>query len=147
MKTKQAPEAPVLVVVSDESLPCIILPFPRNPAFYGRGSELQSIKDELDQDPKTLQYKILALIGMGGVGKTQIALSYAYYRADIGTKAIFWVNAETTLAVAESYTEIAMRLQLEGAAADGAHLKNRYLVSKWFQQTSEFKTPLLMISK
>ncbi|KAJ5736937.1 uncharacterized protein N7483_002062 [Penicillium malachiteum] len=72
---------------------------------------------------------------MGGVGKTQIALNYAFSRADSGMKALFWVSSETSLTVAESYTEIAMRLQLEGASTDGAHLKSRYLVSKWFQQT------------
>ena len=75
---------------SDVSLPCIIMPFPRNTAFCGRELELQSVKDALNQDPKNLQYKILAVIGMGGVGKTQIALSYAYDRADSGIKAIFW---------------------------------------------------------
>jgi hypothetical protein len=84
------------------------------------------------------KYKILALIRMGGVGKTQTALSYAYERADCGVKTIFWINSETALTIAESYTEIARRLQPEGAAADGTHLNNRYLVSKWFQQTSGF---------
>ena len=138
MNAKQTLGVTTSTDASDVSLPCIIMPFPRNTAFCGRELELQSVKDALNQDPKNLQYKILALIGMGGVGKTQIALSYAYDRADSGIKAIFWVNSETDLTVAESYTEIAMRLQLEGAAADGAHLKNRYLVTKWFQQTSEF---------
>jgi len=137
MNAKQAPEAPTSTAVSAGSLPCTILPFPINAAFYGRESELQTIKDALNQDPKNLQYKILALIGMGGVGKTQIALSYAYDRLESGTQAIFWVNGETALTVAESYTQIATRLQLEGAASDGAHLKNRHLVSKWFSQTSE----------
>lgn len=122
------------------------MPFPRNPAFYGRETELQTIKGELNQDPSNLQYKILALIGMGGVGKTQTALSYAYDRADNGVKAIFWINSQTALTIAESYTEIAMRLHLEGAAADGAHLKNRYLVSKWFQQTSKYKPSQLLLS-
>ncbi|KAJ5710116.1 hypothetical protein N7493_009708 [Penicillium malachiteum] len=135
MIAKQASGPATATVVSDGSLPCIIIPFPRNTAFYGRELELKSIKDALDQNPKALEYKILALIGMGGVGKTQIALNYAFRRADSGVKAVFWVNSETSLTVAESYTEIAMRLQLEGASADGAHLKNRYLVSKWFQQT------------
>lgn len=140
MNAKQAPEAPTSIATSDDSLPCFIMPFPRNPAFYGREMELQTIKAALHQDPTNLQYKILALIGMGGVGKTQTALSYAYDRADHGVKAIFWVNSETALTIAESYTEIAKRLHLEGAAADGAHLKNRYLVSKWFQQTSKLSS-------
>jgi hypothetical protein len=49
MSAKQVPEASTLADASNVSLPCIIMPFPRNSAFYGRELELQTIRDELNQ--------------------------------------------------------------------------------------------------
>lgn len=51
----------------------------------------------------------VALYGKGGVGKTQIAIRYAYiYRKDYTS--IWWVNAASTATLSEGYVRIAQKL-------------------------------------
>jgi NB-ARC domain len=52
-----------------------------------------------------------AISGLGGVGKTQVALEYAYrYHRDY--QAVLWARAENTEALVSSYVVIAMLLRL-----------------------------------
>lgn len=61
----------------------------RNPAFTGREGLLNAVRGALvSGDPVAVQ----ALRGMGGVGKTQIAIEYAHRHAD-GYDVVRWLNA------------------------------------------------------
>ncbi|KAB5511633.1 hypothetical protein GE09DRAFT_1269937 [Coniochaeta sp. 2T2.1] len=62
------------VASSGALLPYYHLPFRRNSRFVGREAELDSLKDLLfaRRSPS------VALVGLGGVGKTQAALEIAY---------------------------------------------------------------------
>jgi len=53
-----------------------------------------------------------------GVGKTDIALQYAYTNPP-GFDAIFWIQCETTLSLRQSFTEAAVELNLPGADRNG----------------------------
>lgn len=64
----------------------------RNPFFTGRSEILDQICTAFQS--RQASGLILALSGLGGVGKTQIALEYAYCYRDL-YQAIFWVNAST----------------------------------------------------
>ncbi|MGE5610935.1 MAG: FxSxx-COOH system tetratricopeptide repeat protein [Bacillota bacterium] len=72
------------------------VPYNRNPNFTGRERQLKEIHRALNsRDP--LQ-RAQAIYGLGGVGKTQLALEYAYRHRD-EYAIIWWVRAEepTTL--------------------------------------------------
>lgn len=87
------------------------VPFPRNPFFVGREEILQHLYDQLGQEHAPFLTQSLVLSGLGGIGKTQIALEYAYrYRQDYHF--IFWLAAETTESVMTSLQSIADLLQL-----------------------------------
>lgn len=78
---------------------------------------------------------------MPGVGKTSIAVEYAYTRIDNGVEAVLWIKAERAIDVDISFSNIAADMGLEGAEKNGDHVKNRQLVIKWLQRASRYKHP------
>jgi hypothetical protein len=71
------------------------LPFARLPTFYGRIDLLQSIESILQpaafQNGDCSRRKLIVLQGMGGIGKTQLALEYALRHED-DYSAVLWVD-------------------------------------------------------
>ena len=91
------------------------LPYERNPEFVGRTEELARLTEHLDHHQVVAlnQARVTpgALTGMGGVGKTQIAIKYAYDHLDDYT-AVCWVDAEGA-DITAAFAELARRpLQL-----------------------------------
>ena len=57
-----------------------------SPRFWGREDALKALQEVLSPEKKSHRLRTLALYGMGGVGKTQIALQYANrYRESYNT--------------------------------------------------------------
>jgi tetratricopeptide (TPR) repeat protein len=54
------------------------LPFPRNAFFTGRTEDLEKLKDVLISDHQSNVVINQAITGMGGIGKTQLAVEFAY---------------------------------------------------------------------
>jgi transcriptional regulator with XRE-family HTH domain len=101
------------------------VPHLRNPYFTGR-EELLCLLDEHfavpSPDESTLPRRLaltqtLALTGLGGIGKTQIAVEYAYrtYEQGIYTH-IFWMHAASEEALLTSVTSLAALLPAFAAA-------------------------------
>lgn len=81
---------------------------PRNADFTGRGGGLEQLRDNLMEGGRAVVVA-QALYGLGGVGKTQMALEYAYrFMADYDLA--WWVPAERTDQVVSSLAELAGRL-------------------------------------
>ncbi|KAF1954827.1 hypothetical protein CC80DRAFT_416915 [Byssothecium circinans] len=113
------------------------IPYPRNPNFFGREKELTAIGEHLDHVQGDLKFRSLALWGMGGIGKTQIALEYTRKREQDGLGAIFWVHSEKTIDMYQSFTAIAELLDLENRMKEGSGIQNQYLVTKWLQKAQD----------
>ena len=87
------------------------LPFPRNPFFLGREEVLVRLRRQfLAGQAKTFSQP-QAICGLGGVGKTQVALEYAYRHA-ADYRAIFWTRADSRDTLVVGLLEIASVLRL-----------------------------------
>src|SRR5262249_46857201 len=65
------------------------VPYPRNPNFTGRQSILEQLEDALVSGMPAARSQAIA--GLGGVGKTQTAVEYAYRHRD-RYRAVLWVR-------------------------------------------------------
>ncbi|KXG45220.1 Acyl transferase/acyl hydrolase/lysophospholipase [Penicillium griseofulvum] len=88
--------------------PFFFVPLRQNGNFVGRGKEL----DELKQ--KVLAQKDngrLAVFGLGGIGKTQIALQVSYWaRQAMPAHSIFWIPALSKASFEQACTQIVAKL-------------------------------------
>jgi tetratricopeptide (TPR) repeat protein/DNA-binding XRE family transcriptional regulator len=87
------------------------VPFPRNPFFTGREEILEALHYHLGTEQSVALTQSAVLHGLGGVGKTQVALEYAY-RYALAYRAVFWLVAETAESIISSFVAIARTLQL-----------------------------------
>ena len=87
------------------------VPFQRNALFTGREEILETLHTRLHAEQVVARTQSYALHGLGGIGKTQIALEYAYRHA-LEYGAVFWIEAETVEYIVSSMLRIAELLQL-----------------------------------
>lgn len=83
----------------------------RNPNFTGRGELLEQLHSGLMHSRQTAVLP-QALHGMGGVGKSHIAIEYVH-RHSSEYDLIWWVSAEQVGQILDSLTKLALRLELD----------------------------------
>jgi hypothetical protein len=89
-----------------------IVPFERNSCFTGRESELTRLEKQLytEGGPKKI-----AVIGLGGVGKTSLIVELAYrIRKDHEDCSVFWIPAMNFESLQQAYLNICQQLRLSG---------------------------------
>lgn len=89
------------------------IPYQRNPVFTGREDLLAQLVAVL-KPGKTIalaQSAAQAISGLGGIGKTQVAIEYAYRHCQ-DYQAVLWARAETYEELISSYVAIAHYLNL-----------------------------------
>ncbi|MGB3754109.1 MAG: tetratricopeptide repeat protein, partial [Parerythrobacter sp.] len=115
---------PFLSFLSSEKAPATVtnnsnvwnVPHERNAFFTGQEAVLQ----KLSQNSEALLFHAQAISGLGGIGKTQVVVEYAYrHRKDY--QAVFWVRAKTDQEVYASFIEIAQLLNLQEHNAPVPH--------------------------
>ncbi|KAK4674582.1 hypothetical protein QC763_0025790 [Podospora pseudopauciseta] len=90
--------------------PFTTIPFSRDRDFVNRGDILEQI-DRRCSEPAAR----VALVGLGGVGKSQLAIEYAHRLATRQPDAwVFWVHAGTYARVEEGFRTIADAVKLTG---------------------------------
>jgi hypothetical protein len=95
MLTSKVTRAP-LTVAFNEFKVSAKLPFLRNPSFSGREGIISDMHGSFGcgkSETNSSGRKVVVLCGMGGIGKTQTALEYAY-RHGGNYSSIFWVDAK-----------------------------------------------------
>ncbi|MCJ1378166.1 hypothetical protein MMC17_001262 [Xylographa soralifera] len=86
-----------------------VVPFSQDNHFVGR----EDIISDIDQKLETEQR--VALTGIKGVGKSQIAIEYCYrYRRKYPDRSVFWVHASTFERFDQAYKDIGRKLKLPG---------------------------------
>ncbi len=106
-----------------------LVPLKRNPLFTGREKILEALHIRLGTNQMVALTQSSALHGLGGVGKTQIALEYAY-RYALEYCAIFWIGAEIAESIVASFLYIAEVLHLS-ERDDEDHKRVIVAVQRW----------------
>ena len=114
------PAAPPTGATFPPDLPRAVhnLPFPPNSVFRGRDDELRKVRAALDQRNAVAVTQAAAITGLGGVGKTQLAIEYAWDAIERREyDYVLWVRAESTAALDASLAALAgcETLNLPGA--------------------------------
>src|ERR1700680_108057 len=87
------------------------IPYQRNPLFTGRANLLQQLRANLAGSKAAILTQPQAISGLGGIGKTQTAVEYAYRHRD-AYRYILWVHAATRDTIITSFLELATLLKL-----------------------------------
>ncbi|ORY67656.1 nucleoside phosphorylase domain-containing protein [Pseudomassariella vexata] len=112
-----------------------IVPFGRNHGFVGRESILQQLLKRTPPSNNRDNCQRTAIEGLGGIGKTQIALETAYQvRNNHKDCSIFWVSAVDATSFENAYRQIGQALGVAGIDEDGADVK--LLVKKALEHES-----------
>ena len=86
-------------------------PQPHNRNFTGRESLLNDLHEALASGKYAAFTQTQAITGLGGVGKTQLALEYAYrHKGDYNI--LWWVRSEEPATLGDDYRELAAELNL-----------------------------------
>jgi tetratricopeptide (TPR) repeat protein/transcriptional regulator with XRE-family HTH domain len=88
------------------------LPFPPNPFFTGRESELAHLGTLFEQSARIAITQPISVSGLGGIGKTQLALEYAHRCYPSVYRSVLWVNAADKASLEASYLSLAHLLKL-----------------------------------
>ncbi|RFU76226.1 tpr domain, partial [Trichoderma arundinaceum] len=101
------------------------IPFRRDPDFVQRGDVLDRI-DQCCSEPAGR----VALLGLGGVGKSHLAIEYAHRIAAASNDLwVFWIHAATQARVEEGFRIIADTVKLAGRMQPKANIP--LLVQNW----------------
>ncbi len=100
-RTQTSPSTPIIWNV----------PYRRNPFFTGREDVLQQLHEYFAQATTAALTQPPAITGLGGIGKTQVAVEYAY-RYKEAYHSVLWVNATSRETLIEGFVTIARLLSL-----------------------------------
>jgi tetratricopeptide (TPR) repeat protein len=99
-------------------------PFRRDADFIDRGTILDNLQD-ITSPPGSC----VALFGLGGVGKSQLAIEYTYRVRESSPLSVFWVHSGTQARFKEGYQKIAGLVKMNGW--DNPKLDTLQLVYDW----------------
>ena len=87
------------------------IPYPRNPFFTGRDKLLEDVHKRFTTQKAVALTQ--AISGLGGIGKTQIAIEYAY-RYEHEYRYVLWANAASSESLLNDFVSLAALLNAPG---------------------------------
>lgn len=138
--------APLPVLSAEQHAPLWAVPYPRNPHFTGRDELFKQLEQHLApegaSDPTSVRQVALtqpqAIKGLGGIGKTQIAVEYAY-RAQEYNRYLYtlWINAAGEEAILASFVTLADLLPGLPAKNETDQRKLVLAIKHWLEQCQQ----------
>lgn len=111
VSSERVPHTANSIRASEGHSPIWNVPLQRNPFFTGREALLTRLHDQFHTTKTSALTRVQAISGLGGIGKTQIAVEYTYRYQD-EYEAVLWVGAETRLSLFTNFVKLAAVLQL-----------------------------------
>ncbi|UKZ53095.1 hypothetical protein TrVGV298_006883 [Trichoderma virens] len=118
------------------SLPYWQLPFGRNPSFFGRADLLDEIRNALvtsADEPQSV--RSVALWGIGGIGKSQVALEYANKQIQEECQLVLWIPSQTAMDMSRALVHAAGQVRPPGYEENMSAERIRFLMWNWLQTT------------
>ncbi|KAJ5651655.1 hypothetical protein N7507_009081 [Penicillium longicatenatum] len=107
--------------------PLSTVPFARGRDFISRDALLRQIREK-----SSVPGSRIALVGLGGVGKSQLAIEYSYQiRSESAATWVFWVHASNEARFEQSFRDIADQLKIPGRQDPKANIFR--LVENWLR--------------
>ena len=116
------------------------MPYSRNLRFIGRKDELTRLTSCFYHFAQ--HQRRAALFGLSGVGKTQLAIEFAYdYLANYPDHVVLWIHANTEVRFRQSFAEVARHCHIPGHDQDSSDVLRK--TASWLKSTES--PPWLMI--
>ncbi|KAI0901639.1 hypothetical protein F4806DRAFT_485327 [Annulohypoxylon nitens] len=115
----------LLGIISQPFKRHLIVPFRQNEDFVGRESTLRKLLERIPPSAKRNKLQMNVIEGLGGVGKTQVALEVAYqaYKR-FPDCSVFWVPVINMASFENAYREIGKALEVDRLEDDDADMKS-----------------------
>jgi len=98
------------VLLYDPRYPIFFVPFrAKGDQVVGRGADLEAVRKQLENGHRTAIGQTASFAGLGGLGKTQLAVEYAYSFRDQYPNGVVWISADQD--IDRQLIEIGVRAQ------------------------------------
>ena len=116
-------------------------------AFVGRHTELQLLRDWLSPKEHPNTQRVVSIVGMGGLGKTQLSLAHVRDCAD-DHSSVFWIDAKDESSLRQSLVDLSTVIFPEspGPAASSVEDETRNVerVRRWLSEPENTRWLLLL---
>ncbi|KAJ5448231.1 hypothetical protein N7445_003052 [Penicillium cf. griseofulvum] len=118
--------------------PLSTVPFAHDPDFVSRDTLLDQIRDK-----SLVLGSRIALVGLGGVGKSQLAIEYSYLvRSQAPATWVLWVHASNATRFEQSFRDIANQVKIPGRQNPQINIFD--LVKNWLQEEKRGRWVLIL---
>ncbi len=111
--------------------------------FAGRREELIDLHNKIQRSSEkvTVISQITSISGLGGIGKTELARQYVQEYSKDCYDNVIWINAESEIALVESFTRLAKdKLKIDTKDANGKEKDIRSIVEEVYNFFSNSKS-------